>query len=135
MSPWLVPPTPVDILYQKGHKGSLMGTCFPQPNYQQKLPYPISFQCPLMSNHEIYDIGTKILYETCFVHNSTQKASPEELQVRIVMNCCLESEFNTISILYYFSKYMTLGPKFYTKLVSSITRRRKHLHRIYRCGS
>ena len=24
--------------------------------------------------HEIYDIGTEILYETCFGHNSTQNA-------------------------------------------------------------
>ena len=55
--------------------------------------------------HEIYDIGTKILYETCFVHNSTQKASPEELQVRIftklkfvkirTYSSSVESEFNT----------------------------------------
>ena len=27
-----------------------------------------------MSKHVIDDIGTEILYETCFVHNSTQKA-------------------------------------------------------------
>ena len=27
-----------------------------------------------MSNHEIYDIGTNILYEPSFDHNSTQKA-------------------------------------------------------------
>ena len=33
--------------------------------------------------NEIYDIGTEILYKTCFDNNSTQKASPEELQVRI----------------------------------------------------
>jgi len=31
-----------------------------------------------MSKHVMYDIGTEILYETCFVHNSTQKASPEK---------------------------------------------------------
>ena len=31
-----------------------------------------------MSKHVKYDIGTEILYETCFVHNSTQKASPEK---------------------------------------------------------
>ena len=30
-----------------------------------------------------YDLGTEILYEICFVYNSTQKASPEELQLRI----------------------------------------------------
>ena len=35
------------------------------------------------SQNEIYDIGTEILYKTCFVNKSTQKASPEELQVRI----------------------------------------------------
>ena len=46
-----------DTLYQKGHKGSLMGTWFPQSNYQSKLPYTIPFQCTLMSNHEIYEIG------------------------------------------------------------------------------
>ena len=33
------------------------------------------------------------------------------------------------------TKYMTLGPKFYTKLVSSITRRRKQVRRSYRCES
>ena len=32
-------------------------------------------------------------------------------------------------------KPMTLGPKFYTKLVSSITRRRKQVQRSYRCES
>ena len=31
----------------------------------------------------LYDLGTETLYKTCFVNNSTQKASPEELQVRI----------------------------------------------------
>ena len=31
------------------------------------------------SHNEIYDIGTEILYETCFVNNSTQKAIQEEL--------------------------------------------------------
>ena len=31
-----------------------------------------------MSKHVIYDIETEILYETCFVHNSTQKVSPEK---------------------------------------------------------
>ena len=54
---------------------------------------------------ELYDIGTEILYETCFVHNSTQKASPEELQVRIftklkfvkirTYSSSVDSEFNT----------------------------------------
>ena len=33
-----------------------------------------------------YDLGTEILYEICFVYNSTQKASPEELLVRIFTN-------------------------------------------------
>ena len=47
-----------------------------------------------MSKYVIYDIGTEILYETCFVHNSTQKASPEELQVRIVTIFCVDSESN-----------------------------------------
>ena len=61
-------------LYQKGHIGILMSTWFPQPNYQYKISNTISFQCPLMSNHEIYDIGAKIVYEPSFDHNSTQKA-------------------------------------------------------------
>ena len=58
---------------------------------------------------EIYDIRNKILYGTCFVHNSTQKASPEELQARIFTNLqfvkirtyssSVESEFNTKTLL------------------------------------
>ena len=57
------------------------------------------------SQNEIYDIGAEILYKTCFVNNSTQKASLEELQVRIFTNLkfvkirtyssSVESEFNT----------------------------------------
>ena len=53
----------------------------------------------------VYDLGTEILYETCFVNNSTQKASPEELQVRIftkskfvkirTYSSSVASEFNT----------------------------------------
>ena len=52
-----------------------------------------------------YDLGTEILYETCFVYNLTQKASPEELQVRIftklkivkirTYSSSVASEFNT----------------------------------------
>ena len=53
-------PTQAGYPYQKGI-GSLTGTWFPQPNYKYKLPYTISFPCPLMSNHEIYDIGTEII--------------------------------------------------------------------------
>ena len=41
---------------------------------------------------QIYDIGTEILYQTCFGHNSTQKASPEELQVRIFTKFSVDSE-------------------------------------------
>ena len=43
--------------------------------------------------NEIYDIGTKILFKTCFSHNSTQKAPPDELHVRIITNFCVDSEF------------------------------------------
>ena len=32
------------------------------------------------------DIGTEIIYETCFVNNLTHKVSPVELQVRIFTN-------------------------------------------------
>ena len=42
--------------------------------------------------NQIYDIGTEILCKTCFGHNSTQKASPEELQVRIFTNFSVDSE-------------------------------------------
>ena len=42
--------------------------------------------------YRIYDIGTEILYQTCFGHNSTQKASPEELQVGIFTNFSVDSE-------------------------------------------
>ena len=41
---------------------------------------------------QIYDIGTEILYQTCFGHNSTQKASPEELQVRIFTKFSVDSK-------------------------------------------
>ena len=43
-------------------------------------------------NHEVYDIGTKILYETCLGHNSTHKAPTEELLVRILTKFCVDSE-------------------------------------------
>ena len=33
--------------------------------------------------HEIYDIGTEILYETCFGHNSTQNAPKSMIPGRI----------------------------------------------------
>ena len=45
------------------------------------------------SKHVIYDIGTEFLYQTCFGHNSTQKASPEELQVGIFTKLSEYSEF------------------------------------------
>ena len=43
-------------------------------------------------NPYTYDIGTEILCQTCFGHNSTQKASPEELQVGIFANFSVDSE-------------------------------------------
>ena len=46
------------------------------------------------SDRELYDIGAKILYETCFIHNSTQKTSTEELQVRFVTKLCEDAFFN-----------------------------------------
>ena len=45
----------------------------------------------------LYVLGAEILYKTCFVNNSTQKASPEELQVRISTN------FNFVKIRTYSS--------------------------------
>ena len=64
-----IPPAVSGYPYQKGYIGSLMrsvgspaaGPLVPQPNYQYKLPYKNSFQCPLMSNHEIYDIATELI--------------------------------------------------------------------------
>ena len=57
------------------------------------------------SQSEIDDIGTEILYKNCFVNNSTQKASLEDLQVRnfanfkfVKIRTCsssVDSEFNT----------------------------------------
>ena len=76
--------------------------------------------------NEIYDIGTQILYETCFSHNSTQKAPKEELLVRILTKFCVDSE-SAIKTCLFFNVhatldsprplYLTLGLKFYTKLV------------------
>ena len=37
-------------------------------DYKYEIPYTISFQCPLMPEHETYYIGTKILYEPSFDH-------------------------------------------------------------------
>ena len=68
----------------KGAIGSLMSIWYRQPNYQYKLPYTISFQCPLMSNHEIDDIGTENIYEPSFDPNSTQKA-PFSIKIPAVL--------------------------------------------------
>ena len=43
----------------------------------------------------------KILYKTCFGHNSTHKAPTEELLVRILTNFCVDSE-SAIKTLSYF---------------------------------
>ena len=42
--------------------------------------------------HEIYDIGTEILYETCFGHNSTQNAPKSMIPVRVCIVFCVDSE-------------------------------------------
>ena len=42
--------------------------------------------------HEIYDIGTEILYETCFGHNSTQNAPKSMIPVRVCTIFCVDSE-------------------------------------------
>ena len=42
--------------------------------------------------HEIYDIGTEILYETCFGHNSTQNAPKSMIPVRVCTDFCVDSE-------------------------------------------
>ena len=43
--------------------------------------------------------------------------------------------YETLKLLISNTRYMTLGPKFYTKLVSAITRRRMHLNQWFRCES
>ena len=40
--------------------------------------------------------------------------------------------YETLKLLISNTRYMTLGPKFYTKLVSAITRRRMHLNQWFR---
>ena len=49
--------------------------------------------CGHVKGTHIYDIGTEILYQTCFGHISTQKASREELQVGIFTKLSEYSEF------------------------------------------
>ena len=44
------------------------------------------------TQHEVYDIGTEILYETCFGHNSTQNAPKSMIPVRVCTDFCVDSE-------------------------------------------
>ena len=47
----------------------------------------------LMSKHVIYDIGTEILYKTCFGHNSTQNERTSMIFGRIFTEFYVDSEF------------------------------------------
>ena len=70
--------------------------------------------------------------QTCFGHNSTQKASPEELQVGIFTKLSEYCEFaikRRFSKIGFFAQKATSGPKFDAKLVLAITRRRMNEHR------
>ena len=68
---------------------------------------------------ELYDIGTEILYETCFVHNSTQKVSLEELQVRIVTKLHIQVFYVKTRFPFLFSKnvHATLDSKVHDFIV------------------
>ena len=78
IAPPVIPPHLVWIPLSKGTHREPHGRLIPPAKYQY--------------TNEIYDIGTEILYQTCFGHNSTQKASPEELQVRIFTKFSVDSE-------------------------------------------
>ena len=45
-----------------------------------------------MSKHVIYDIGTEILYKTCFGHNSTQNERKSMIFGRIFTEFDVDSE-------------------------------------------
>ena len=59
---------------------------------------------------------------TCFVHNSTQKASPEELQVRFVTTFCIDSEFNIKTRIYIF--YQKKCMRLWIRSLSNISPKR-----------
>ena len=46
----------------------------------------------LFSKNVIYDIGTEILYRTCFGHNSTQNAPKSMIPVRVCTVFCVDAE-------------------------------------------
>ena len=55
------------------------------------------------------------------------------VDVVVVAVAVVSSDFyETLKLLISNTRYMTLGPKFYTKLVSAITRRRMHLNQWFR---
>ena len=54
--------------------------------------YLDTFGYTSMLSHEIYDIGTEILYETCDGHNSTQNAPKSMIPVRVCTDFCIDSE-------------------------------------------
>ena len=60
--------------------------------------------------HEIYDIGTEILYETCFGHNSTQNARKSTVVFgRIFKEIYVDSESGIKTRFKAFSKIDLLG--------------------------
>ena len=60
------------------------------------------------SQNGVYDSGTKVLYKTCDRHNLKQKAHTEELMMRFLTNCCVDSEFNVKKQPYFQNVHATL---------------------------
>ena len=68
-------PTPrLDTLIKRAAQGASWATGSPSQSTNTNYLIQFSFQCLLISNHEIYDIGTDILFSQENCHNSTQKA-------------------------------------------------------------
>ena len=59
--------------------------------------------------HEIYDIGTEILYETCFGHNSTQNAPKSMIPGRIKKSTTFPIIWQSNQDLKHFSKSDLFG--------------------------
>ena len=69
--------------------------------------------------------------------DSSKWQFPFCLWTRILGRAYRNMKFITFRILKWYPKtqYLTLGPKFYTKLATAITRRRMHLNQWFRCES
>ena len=86
----------------------------------------------------ISNIGTKILFKACFSHNSTHKAPPElipELATTTDHFVCagnVKTRFKALNEWVIDDLRTKKLKRFYSKLVSAITRRTRHLRGYFR---